>query len=251
MTIDSPRPDQTPALRQLWQQAFGDTDEFLDGFFSVGFAPERCRIVLMDNQVVAALYWFDCEWASEKVAYLYAVATAPTQQGKGHCRHLMEDTHIHLKQLGYRGAILVPGDASLFALYKKFGYVPCCKVRQETVFARAEGVPLKPISAVAYGSVQAKYLPGDCVFHKQSTLAFVSTFNRFYEGNGFVFCGAMDNDTFFFQAFLGKPEALPGILAALGAKKGVLRLPGSTPYAMFRNFGTNKGCPEVFEIPLN
>ena len=34
MTFDYPTPQQLPGLRQLWQQVFGDTDEFLDAFFS-------------------------------------------------------------------------------------------------------------------------------------------------------------------------------------------------------------------------
>ena len=75
MTIDLPKPGQIPQLRQLWQEAFGDSDAFLDSFFSLSFAPERCRCVTEENHVTAALYWFDCSCHGGKMAYLYAVAT--------------------------------------------------------------------------------------------------------------------------------------------------------------------------------
>ena len=64
MTIDSPKIDQLPQLRALWKEAFGDTDAYLDSFFTLGFSPERCRCVTEDGQVSAALYWFDCPYTS-------------------------------------------------------------------------------------------------------------------------------------------------------------------------------------------
>ena len=71
MKIDHPAFEQVPGLRQLWQEAFGDSDAFLDGFFDTGFSPRRCLCVT-DGEPVAAVYWFDCRFAGEKLAYLYA-----------------------------------------------------------------------------------------------------------------------------------------------------------------------------------
>lgn len=100
MRIDRPVPEQLPQLRQLWKVSFGDSEEFLDSFFSLAFAPERCRCVTEAGQLTAALYWFDCSCRGEKMAYLYAVATAEASRGQGLCRALMEDTHGHLRKLG-------------------------------------------------------------------------------------------------------------------------------------------------------
>jgi len=251
MTIDTPLAHHIPALRQLWQKAFGDSDEFLDGFFSVGFAPERCRVLLTEGNIAAMLYWFDCRWSNQKVAYLYAVATDPACQGKGFCRRLMENTHAHLQAAGYDGAILVPGEKDLFSLYRKIGYAPCCDATLQTVLAGTGKVSCKQIPAGAYAAAQKKYLPGDSVLHSQSTLVFAATFNKFYQGKGFAFCGAAEDDTFFFQEFLGDPAALPEILATLGAKKGVVRLPGGEPYAMYRSLNGDGPLPSRFGIPLN
>ena len=101
MTIDCPTPDQIPALRRLWQQAFGDTDRFLDGFFQTGFAPERCRCLWEADNLAAALYWFDTEYGVNRFAYLCAVATDSAYRGQGFCHRLMADTHAHLARLGY------------------------------------------------------------------------------------------------------------------------------------------------------
>ena len=70
MTIDAPKTAQIPQLRQLWKEAFGDTDTFLDSFFSLAFAPERCRCITLGDTVPSALYWFDCTCRGEKWAYL-------------------------------------------------------------------------------------------------------------------------------------------------------------------------------------
>ena len=100
MIINQPQSSHIPALRQLWKQAFGDPDAFLDGFFETGFSPDRCRCIMLDQQILAALYWFDCTWNGKKIAYLYAVATDLQYRGNGLCRALMENTHLHLKFLG-------------------------------------------------------------------------------------------------------------------------------------------------------
>ena len=81
MFAKHPERRELPALRQLWQEAFRDDDAFLDKFFSTGFHPNRCRVVMQNGRAAAALYWFDCQWEDKKLAYLYAVATAKSQQG--------------------------------------------------------------------------------------------------------------------------------------------------------------------------
>ena len=136
MTIDRPVASQIPQLRNLWKEAFGDTDDFLDIFFHRAFSPDRCRCITWDGQVVAALYWFDCRWQEKNLAYLYAVATAKSCRGQGLCRLLVEDTHRHLQQSGYAGAILHPEKDGLFTMYGKFGYRTCACIREFTCTER-------------------------------------------------------------------------------------------------------------------
>ena len=99
MNINHPTPEQIPSLRTLWKEAFGDFDPFLDAFFATAFDEKRCLAV---NGADAACYWLDCACAGQKIAYLYAVATAKHRQGQGFCRALMEQA----KQVQCEAAIL-------------------------------------------------------------------------------------------------------------------------------------------------
>ena len=101
----------------------------------------------MEGEIAAALYWFDCDlphWASptefsvRKLAYLYAVATAKAHQGQGLCRALMENTHEHLRQLGYDGCILSPQSEGLFTMYGKLGYTTCGHILEFSCSAAGE-----------------------------------------------------------------------------------------------------------------
>jgi len=92
MKIDYPLESQIGGLRLLWKEAFGDTDALLDVFWSTAFAADRCRCITIDDEVAAALYWFDCRFDDRPIAYIYAVATAKAQRKQGLCRKLMEDT---------------------------------------------------------------------------------------------------------------------------------------------------------------
>ena len=70
MIIDKPRPEHIRNLRQLWQEAFGDTDAFLDTFFDTAFSPERCFCVLDRDVPVSVVYWFDCACREKKIPTL-------------------------------------------------------------------------------------------------------------------------------------------------------------------------------------
>ena len=106
MEIDYPTGVQEPQLRTLWRLAFGDSDEFITGFFASGYCPRRCRCAAENGNVAAALYWFDAEFRGQKFAYLYAVATHPDFRNRGLCRALMADAAACLTGRGYDGALL-------------------------------------------------------------------------------------------------------------------------------------------------
>jgi len=122
MISDYPALHHIPGLRALWKEAFGDTDTFLDGFFEHGFSHRRCRCMCEDDEVLAALYWFESTYHGQRFAYLYAVATAAARRGQGLFSALLEDTKQVLIAQGYDGILLVPEDESLARMYEKFGF---------------------------------------------------------------------------------------------------------------------------------
>ena len=251
MRIDLPEKQQLPRLRQLWKQAFGDADAFLDGFFATGFAEDRCRCVTWNDRVAAALYWFDCLWAGKKLAYIYAVATDADFRGKGFCRSLMDDTHRHLQQAGYFGAVLVPGDRALFGMYEKMGYRGFSPKQLREVTAGEEEISVRPLSGEEYAQKRLEMLPAGGIIQDETALSYLSTFTGFFEAADCIFCGGGE-DVFLFQEFLGEEEKLPGILAGLQAVAGRAPCPGTgADSAMFYPLTDSEEMPAYFGLAMS
>ncbi len=234
MNIDYPNQAQTGALRALWKEAFGDDDAYLEHFFTNGFAPDRCRCLTVDGKVAAALYWFDCSYQGKPLAYLYGVATAKAYRGKGICKALVENTHNHLKYLGYAGEILVPAGEKLFQMYEKLGYTTCTSVEEFFCDAAFEPVELRQIDKEEYRLLRRQFLPENGVVQEGDNLDFLQTMADFYVGDDFLIAIAQDEE-FFAPELLGNTQAAPGILAALRKNQGKFRCPGvKMPFAMYR-----------------
>ncbi len=219
-------------LKRLWQQAFGDSDAFLDAFFSVGYSPDRCRYLTAEGRVQAMLYWFDGTVDGRKYAYLYAIATDENCRNQGLCRRLMTETHDHLRSLGYAGALLVPGSRELFRFYEKLGYATCCHVEE---FSATAGAPIRlwPVDTAEFSVLRQQFLPEDGLIQDKTTLEFLAQFAQFYAGDGFVLAVTVEDGKAHFHELLGNAPA-SGILAALGCREGHFRTPGkSKPFAMF------------------
>lgn len=238
MIIKPPGGEEIPALRALWKEAFEDTDVFLDSFFESAFCADRCRCVTVDHTLAAALYWFDCEYLGEKIAYLYAVATAKSFRGKGICRMLMENTHTHLAALGYRGAILVPGSKALFSMYRNMGYKNCGQIRALACAAGEGPIHLQSIDALQYGVLRRRMLPPNGVVQEGENLSFLQTQAVFYAGSDFLLAARREGDTLRGIELLGNTDAAPGILRTLECQNGTFRTPGAgSAFAMYHGLG--------------
>lgn len=252
MIIDRPLPEQIPQLRRLWQEAFGDTDAFLDIFFHRAFSADRCRCITCDGSVIAALYWFDCQWQEQQLAYIYAVATAKDRQGQGLCRRLMDDTHQQLRQDGYDGAILCPANEGLFAMYGKFGYRTCSYVQNFSCAAGGEPIELKEATPAEYAAARRALLPENSVLQEGITLDFLQTYARLYTGSDFALAAYPDEGELVVCELLDNPESAPRILTALGFKQGSFRTPGNqTPFAMYLSLTKDPTMPTYFGLNLN
>lgn len=234
MRIDYPADTQLSQLRLLWKTAFEDTDACLDVFFGEIFSPDRCRCVTVDGEAVAALYWLDCRCLDRPMAYIYAVATAKRHRGRGLCRSLMENTHSLLRELGYAGCLLVPGEKGLFQMYADFGYETCSTVREFSCRAAQAQAVLRPISADEYAALRRTYLPHGGVIQEGENLLYLERQAGLYAGADFVCCADVRDGTLFCPEILGNADAAPGILTALGAAGGTFRTPGpGRDFAMY------------------
>ena len=242
----------TGSLRRLWQEAFGDSEETVDAFFATGFSSDRCNFLSKDGIPVSALYWFDCTLQGQKLAYLYGVATAESYRGQGFAHQLMADTHEILKTKGYAGAILVPGESSLFAFYEKMGYRTVSTVTEFSCTWGSTPAQLQQVDAARFAELRNAYLPEGGVVQGEETLNFLQTQAHFYTGKDFLLAASVDGDTLLAQELLGNPQVAPGLLQALNIPNGRFRTPGAgRKFAMFLPLQENCPVPAYFGLALD
>ncbi len=235
MNFDHPTPTMIPQLRQLWKEAFGDTDNFLDQFYGKAFSPDRCLCATTDGEVAAMAYWFHCE----EYAYIYAVATAKQYRGQGISHALMGRIHEILTDRGYAGCLLVPGEESLRQFYRGMGYENCGGVEEFDAEA-GEAIPLRKLDVQEYAALRRKYLPKGGVTQAGVNLDFLSCWASFYEGENILIAAVWEDGKLLVLELLGDRNAASGITAAMGAQIASFRTPGDTPFAMHRPLNANK-----------
>lgn len=252
MKAEHPSAAVIPQLRSLWKEAFGDTDAFLDLFWDLAYDPNRCCCIRAQSSVVAALYWLDVSCNGHKFAYLYAVATARACRGQGLCRLLMADTAEILKAEGYQGALLVPQDEGLRAMYGKMGYRDTSPIDQFLCTAADAPIPLKEITGEAYASLRAVYLPDGRAELSRDALAFLAALARFCVGDGFVACISRETEHLRILEYLGDRDQIPGLIAALGATEATVRAPGTgAPFAMYLPLTGDCSAPSYYPFALD
>ncbi len=244
MTIKFPTSEQISKLRTLWQEAFGDTDAFLDVFFETAFKENRCRCVFENGQAIAALYWFDCSFNGQKIAYIYAVATKKTHRGKGICKALMEDVHSHLKKEGYKGAVLVPGTKELFGFYEKMNYKTCCFCEKLSCVAGNGKIQMSEIDENEFAKLRRQFLPKGGIVQENENLAFLKATVRFFRGDEFLLAARIEENELIAVELLGDASLAPKIVNTFGCKTGTFKTLGNTtPFAMFFSFTHNTEFP--------
>lgn len=248
MQIQSPQPEHTIQLRALFQTAFGDSDAFLDRFFSLAFAPERCRCVFVGKTVAAALYLLPAVCAGQQLAYLYAVATAPPFRGHGLCRALIADAKDFLRRAGYCGALLVPESEALARMYEKMGFSRCTAVREFICDAGPAPAPVHRIDAEDYARLRRALLMTGGVIQEGPTLRLLASDAKLYTGPDFI--AAVQGD--FCCELLGNEAAAPGLACALNLPRLHVRTPGrETPFAMLCKLTDDCPTPTYFGLALD
>ena len=252
MTISEPKSSHMQGLRELWKAAFGDTDDFLDMFYTRAYAPDRCRCVLDGDRVTAVLYWFDCTCEGQKLAYIYAVATDPAYRKQGLCRRLMADTHSHLKNLGYAGAMLLPQDPGLRRMYGTMGYKNATQVREFTCEAADDPVALTELTIEEFANARKVMLPAGSVIQEGENLSYLAGYAKFYEGPGFLLTAFPDGDKLVACELLGDVNKAPGMLRTFGVESGSFRCPGADiDFGMCISFVDNFQKPAYLGFPFD
>ena len=252
MEFKHPCPKNTEELKRLWHDAFGDGYEDIDLFFKTAFSFDHSLCAFVGDRVVASLYWIDCEYKGEKAAYLYAISTDIPYRGRGICSELMMNAHSLLKSLGYLGAILVPGEKSLFDFYKKMGYVSFGSVFEGNAIAKDTGTLLRRIDSSEYAQIRRAMLPYGGVIQEKKSLDYLSSYAELYFGDGVLIASFEKDGHLRIVELLGDNSAVEGIIYALGCREGSYRTPGSgRELAMYLSFKENNDTPTYFGLAFD
>ena len=252
MNVDRPTASHIPGLRDLWKEAFGDNDLFLDAFFAHGFSADRCRCVTENGRVLAALYWFEASCEGSRLAYLYAIATAVSHRGRGLFTMLLADTKAVLEKAGYDGILLVPENENLSRMYEKFGFTACTTVNTFSAVAGEKAVPVREIGPAEFARLRREFLPGGAVIQEGETLAFLASQCHFWAGADFLAVGQIYDSKLVCSEFLGNRSAADGLLRALEVPEGIFRTPGEErPFSWFLPLRDLCGRPAYFGLALD
>ena len=247
MNFEQPSHEHLPRLVQLWKEAFGEYDGFWELFLDTGYLPDHCRCILENGQPHAGRYWFDCSCGSDKIAYIYAVVTDPDHRGRGLCRKLMADVHVHLKNQGYASAMLVPADEGLREMYRKMGYEDCTTVTELSSRAANQPAEIRVVSPDEYAVLRKKLLPEKSVIQEGMQLPFLAAQTQLFTGSDFLLAAWREEDLLHGMELLGNTAAAPGILRALGCEKGTFQIPGEDkPFAMIHQLHDQAVIPQYF-----
>ena len=82
-----------PQLQALWREAFGDSPEYIAGFYNINFSPELAVLLELDGSVCAMAHLLPSELIFRGVRlparYIYAVAVKRELRGRGFGGELM------------------------------------------------------------------------------------------------------------------------------------------------------------------
>ena len=225
MIIRKPTAEDLPRLAAIWQEAFGDSPEDVENFYETAFSCDRALLAQEQNPV-ACIYWIDAQIDGQKIAYLYALAVEKTYRSQGVGKTLLKEALETLKGEGYKAAILVPGEESLYTYYEKAGFVSFGKTQKSTAEKKAPGVPAKRISPETYFALRQKANPD--VQWTEDAISYLGRFCRFYAGEDWLLALGREE----VQEFIGNAESLPHILYTLNIEKTSVLAPGENPCAM-------------------
>lgn len=115
-------PDEL-ACKALWQEAFGDGDDFIDSFLIRYYSRRRALTVEEQGQTVAMLHLLPFDTELGRTTYIYGVATARSARRRGLASQLMRQAMTLIAERGDDAAFLIPtpGEEWLRTFYEGFG----------------------------------------------------------------------------------------------------------------------------------
>jgi len=251
-------PADIPALRRLWELAFGDGGAYLDNFFDTYYHPERMIVLEREGEVCSMTAWFDTalvtpEGERFRAAYLYAVATHPDRRGQGLSGAVLAWADDYFRAQEIPVVTTVPAEPSLHNFFAANGFGECfC---HDELTAAPDGgdeadFALDSLSPGRYGELREALLmdrphiafPEDALTYQHGCCR-LSGGGLYAADTGFgvaLLCAeGMADGKLLLKELLGQPAACDALLRALPkllpAFSGIYRVPGeSVPFGMIK-----------------
>ena len=123
-------------IKKLWKQAFDDTDESTNFYFSHIHKNENMIIDVENGIVRGMLTMHSVElWQNGKCTparYIYGVATHNDFRSQGISTRLLEYAHGYMREQNVKISLLVPASTELFNFYEKRRYVRAVYLSEKT-----------------------------------------------------------------------------------------------------------------------
>jgi len=118
-------PSEITEIRKLWEEVFGDLDDYIRKFIS-HFGIENCYVFETNHKIVAMAFAIPTSLKSpskfQNLRYLYACATHPDFQGQGIMAKLLETVYDEACKENFAGIFLQAINQSLAEYYQKLGF---------------------------------------------------------------------------------------------------------------------------------
>ena len=169
MLLRLSRPEDIPALRELWALAFGDSGPYVDNFFHRYYRPERMLVLELDGQVRAMTAWFHTtlilpDSGKFPAAYLYAVATHPDFRSRGLSGKLLAWADEYFRSLKIPVVTTVPARPDLHKFFAQNGFQECFTHNEficgEHASRTLSGYTLHTQTPLEYGPLRETLLAG-------------------------------------------------------------------------------------------
>lgn len=217
----------------LWQQAFGDSTQYINLFLENHAKPQNTLIDFQNHMVCGMLFILPCQLVfghqTYRCAYLYSIATRKEYQGCGISTRLLEQAHTLCTKRGYDVCTLVPATPFLFDFYQKRGYtsqgyIKTLSVQADTVVSLTDIPTLRPISADEALSLRQQRFGSAYLAWDKPALDYIICENKFLGGEFYKFSWGAQTEflscvpvagKLLIREFCGDELHIPQVTAAL------------------------------------
>jgi len=146
--------ETTPIVKSMWKTCFGDTDEYLNIYFSDKYKEENTLIYWVNDIAVASLQMLEYKIRFYNkilpIYYLSGLCTLPDFRNKGYMKKLIVCSFEIMKERNIPISILVPAEEWLYKYYNKFNF-------EETFSKGEQPIELKSLLKETNGSIEKSF----------------------------------------------------------------------------------------------